>query len=109
MIYFFLLGKFLWPGFGENIRVIEWMFRRCNGENIATPSPIGLLPTSGSINTSGLKSHVDMAAIFDLPRDYWLEDVRETRDFLEKQVGCDLPHVIRDEVDQLESRILRNL
>ena len=40
-------GKFLWPGFGENIRVIDWMFKRCNGEDVAEPSPIGYLPKSG--------------------------------------------------------------
>ena len=40
-------GKFLWPGFGENIRVIDWMFKRCNGEDVAEPSPIGLLPKPG--------------------------------------------------------------
>lgn len=40
-------NKFLWPGFGENIRVIDWMCRRMNGEDIAEPSPIGLLPKKG--------------------------------------------------------------
>ena len=40
-------GKFLWPGFGENIRVIDWMMKRCNGEDIAQPSPIGLIPKKG--------------------------------------------------------------
>ncbi len=40
-------GKFLWPGFGENIRVLDWIFRRCNGEDIAMKSPVGLLPKPG--------------------------------------------------------------
>ena len=42
-------GKFLWPGFGENIRVIDWMFKRCNGEDVAEPSPIGYLPKTGEL------------------------------------------------------------
>ena len=40
-------GKFMWPGFGENIRVLDWIFRRCNGEDIAMKSPVGLLPKPG--------------------------------------------------------------
>jgi phosphoenolpyruvate carboxykinase (GTP) len=47
-------GRFLWPGFGENSRVIEWMFRRCDGEAEADATPIGLLPASGDLDTTGL-------------------------------------------------------
>ena len=47
-------GKFLWPGFGENSRVLEWVFRRCEGAADAVETPIGLLPTEGAINTDGL-------------------------------------------------------
>ena len=47
-------GKFLWPGFGENSRVLEWVFRRCEGAAEAVETPIGLLPAEGAINTEGL-------------------------------------------------------
>jgi phosphoenolpyruvate carboxykinase (GTP) len=47
-------GKFIWPGFGENSRVLEWIFRRCDGEAEATETPIGLVPTPASLNTAGL-------------------------------------------------------
>ena len=47
-------GKFLWPGFGENSRVLEWVFRRCEGEGEAVETPIGLLPAEGEIDTEGL-------------------------------------------------------
>ena len=47
-------GKFLWPGFGENSRVLEWVFRRCEGTAEAVETPIGLLPAEGAINTDGL-------------------------------------------------------
>ena len=47
-------GRFMWPGFGENSRVLEWMFRRCDGEAEAKATPIGLLPTPAAIDTSGL-------------------------------------------------------
>jgi len=47
-------GRFLWPGFGENSRVLEWMFRRCDGEAEAKATPIGLLPTLDALDTTGL-------------------------------------------------------
>src|SRR5436190_3566608 len=48
-------GKFLWPGFGENSRVLEWVFRRCDGEGEARETPIGLVPPADAINTEGLQ------------------------------------------------------
>ena len=48
-------GKFIWPGFGENSRVLEWVFRRCDGEGETVESPIGLLPAPGELNTDGLE------------------------------------------------------
>jgi phosphoenolpyruvate carboxykinase (GTP) len=47
-------GKFIWPGYGENSRVLEWIFRRCEGEADATETPVGLVPTPESLNTAGL-------------------------------------------------------
>ena len=96
-------GKFVWPGFGENIRVIDWMCRRLEGEEIAEPSPIGLLPTEGSIDTTGLT--VDWDEVFHLPKDYHVEDIRETKQFLDDQVGCDLPQTIVNELSNQEERI----
>ena len=46
-------GSFLWPGFGENSRVLEWVFRRCDGAAEARETPIGLVPTPGALNTDG--------------------------------------------------------
>ncbi len=47
-------GKFLWPGFGENIRVLDWICQRIDGADIAEPSPVGLVPKPGSLNIDGL-------------------------------------------------------
>ena len=47
-------GRFLWPGFGENSRVLEWVFRRCDGDAEAVETPIGLVPAEGDLNTEGL-------------------------------------------------------
>jgi len=98
--------KFLWPGFGENIRVLEWICRRIDGEEgIVEQSPIGLLPTAGSINTSGLRDDVDMEQLLSVPRDYWLDDMQESASFLHQQVGRDLPAAIKQQVQQQIQRL----
>ncbi|ESO98228.1 hypothetical protein LOTGIDRAFT_203707 [Lottia gigantea] len=87
-------GKFLWPGFGENIRVLDWIIQRCQGKDIAVKSPIGYLPKKGSIKMEGLKDPVNWDELFSLPKHYWLDDTHESTRFLEDQVGCDVPEVI---------------
>ena len=52
-------GRFLWPGFGENSRVLEWMFRRCDGETGALETPVGWLPAPGDLDTTGLDISAD--------------------------------------------------
>ncbi|ELU15842.1 hypothetical protein CAPTEDRAFT_151312 [Capitella teleta] len=96
-------GKFVWPGFGDNIRVLDWICRRVNGEDIAVPSAIGQLPVEGSLNLKGL--NVSWEENFSLPKKYWVEDIEETKSFLQAQVGCDLPLTISDEVAKQEERI----
>jgi len=99
-------GAFLWPGFGENIRVLEWICRRVDGEeNISQPSAIGLLPAVGAINTDGLSGPVDMEQLLSVPRDYWQEDMQESWHFLQQQVGQDLPDVIAQQVREQIERV----
>lgn len=102
-------GDLLWPGFGENIRVIDWICRRIDGEKtIVESSAIGLLPKEGSIDLRGLAS-VDWEQMFHLPKDYWLDDIKETKQFLHEQVGCDLPEAIEQQLNEQEKRIAENL
>lgn len=68
-------GKFLWPGFGENSRVIDWVFRRLDGENCAQESPIGFIPKYDALNLNGLKEPVDIRKLFELPKDFWMQEV----------------------------------
>ncbi|KAI1721865.1 phosphoenolpyruvate carboxykinase [GTP] [Ditylenchus destructor] len=99
-------GEFLWPGFGDNIRVIDWIVRRLDGEeNIGQDTAIGIVPTPGAINVEGLDKKVNWDELMSLPPDYWHEDAKEVRKFLEEQVGPDLPEVIRNELDAQEKRI----
>lgn len=100
-------GGFLWPGFGENIRIIDWCLRRCDAEedNIAKKSPIGYLPCPESLKLEGLKDEVDLNAIFDVPKDFWLEEVEELRNYFKNQVGQCLPKEIMTQLNALEARI----
>jgi phosphoenolpyruvate carboxykinase (GTP) len=97
-------GKFLWPGYGDNIRVLDWVCRRLDGEDIGVDSAIGILPKKGSINLEGLGA-INWDELFSLPKDYWTDDAKEVRQFFEQQVGPDLPEPVRAEMDQQEERI----
>lgn len=98
-------GGFIWPGFGENIRVLDWIFRRCDGEkDIAVKSPIGFLPSENSISLDGLTEEVDMKELFSTPTKFWTEEVAELRQYFSQQVGASLPSEIVEQLDQLEER-----
>ncbi|KAL7074064.1 hypothetical protein ACQ4LE_006510 [Meloidogyne hapla] len=99
-------GKFLWPGYGENIRVIDWIVRRLDGESgIGIDTAIGTIPTKNSLNMNGI-GEINWEELMSLPSDYWNEDSKEVRKFLEEQVNSDLPEKIRNELNEQEKRIL---
>merc|ERR1712077_47683 len=97
-------GGFIWPGFGENIRVLDWIFRRWDGDPIAVKSPIGFLPAENSINLDGLSEKVDMEELFSTPVDFWNEEVAELRQYFSQQVGSSLPQEILSQLDRLEKK-----
>jgi phosphoenolpyruvate carboxykinase (GTP) len=97
-------GGFLWPGFGDNVRVIDWVVRRCNGEEgIAVESPVGLVPAKGSINTEGL-DNIDWEELFSTPKDFWTEEVEELKTYFSQQVGKSLPEEISRQLGELAKR-----
>lgn len=100
-------GQFLWPGFGENSRVLDWIFRRTDGEDIANESPIGYIPKNDTINMDGLEENVNMAELFSLPKDFWLKEVQEIGAYFEEQVGRDLPEEVAHELSLLQQRFLK--
>jgi phosphoenolpyruvate carboxykinase (GTP) len=100
---------FLWPGFGENSRVLDWMFRRIDGEDCAMTSAVGLIPKPGSIDMSGLEQEVDEDALFDLSKEFWQAEVKELGKYFEEQVGEDLPASIRQELCNLGERVNSDL
>jgi phosphoenolpyruvate carboxykinase (GTP) len=101
-------GKFLWPGYGENVRVLKWMLDRIEGRAAANETPIGLVPTPESLTLDGLS--ISRSALDELlrvdPAD-WLEESRTTAEFFAK-FGDRLPAPIRQEQEALASRLQRS-
>ncbi|NXX40063.1 PCKGC protein, partial [Tricholaema leucomelas] len=97
-------GKFLWPGFGENSRVLEWMFNRIEGRASAKPTAIGYIPADTALNLKGLED-VNLTELFDISKDFWEKEVEEIKQYFEVQVNADLPYEIEKEMLALEMRI----
>ncbi|HEY6776887.1 MAG TPA: phosphoenolpyruvate carboxykinase (GTP) [Thermoleophilaceae bacterium] len=98
-------GRFLWPGFGDNSRVLAWVFRRCDGEAEAVETPIGLVPGRGAIETTGLDvSEEDMAELLKVDPDQWKAQLPQVHKHL-AQFGDRLPKELRAELEALEERL----
>lgn len=97
-------GRFLWPGFGENARVLDWICRRLDGEDSAQETPIGLVPKEGALDLSGLRA-IDISQLFSIPKDFWEQEVRDIRGYLTEQVNQDLPKEVLAELKALEERV----
>ena len=100
-------GNFVWPGFGDNMRVLAWILDRCEGKVGATMSPIGYLPLPEDINVEGLTG-IDTETVRNLLSvdvDSWLDDVKNIRDFY-AQIGDSVPATMHAELDALEARLL---
>ncbi|NWR48846.1 PCKGC protein, partial [Regulus satrapa] len=97
-------GKFLWPGFGENSRVLEWMFNRIEGKASAKPTAIGYIPTDAALNLKGLEN-VNLTELFEISKEFWEKEVEEIKQYFEVQVNADLPYEIERELLALEMRI----
>lgn len=99
-------GKFLWPGFGENSRVLDWVLQRIdNKDNSGVKSAIGYIPSEGSLRLDGLNERVDMNQLFSLPKDFWMQEVEQIGKYFEEQVGSDLPTAIETELSKLKQRV----
>jgi phosphoenolpyruvate carboxykinase (GTP) len=98
-------GHFIWPGFGDNLRILEWIMKRCFHEAEAETSPIGYLPRVQDIDLEG--SGVDEAVLADLlsvDPDLWKAEAQGIREFYGK-FGDKLPPVLKKELEGLESRL----
>jgi phosphoenolpyruvate carboxykinase (GTP) len=98
-------GNFLWPGFGENSRVLEWIFRRCDGEAEAVETPIGLVPSPGSLNVDGLDvSEEALRELTAVHESALREEIPQVEEQLAK-FGDDLPDEVAAQLDALKKRL----
>jgi phosphoenolpyruvate carboxykinase (GTP) len=98
-------GKFLWPGFGENSRVLKWVFERVTGAGQAVETPIGTLPAEGAIDTTGLDlSPEDLAELMRVDVEEWRQEIPSIEDHF-AVLGQRLPNELRDELHGLEKRL----
>ena len=98
-------GHFIWPGFGDNMRVIMWILARCAGTVDAVDTPIGYEPRPEDIDLTGLDLTIDdLKGLLNVDRKLWLEDCKSIREFY-KQVGDRVPSVLYDELADLEKRL----
>ena len=98
-------GHFIWPGFGDNMRVLLWILDRCAGKADAVETPIGYVPNAEDINIEGLDISRDtIRELLTVDKEAWLADVENIKDFY-KLVGDHVPAEMYDELEALEARL----
>jgi len=102
-------GKFMWPGYGENSRVLKWIVERVNGAADAVETPIGNLPTKDALDLTGLDIAPEtLDELLSVDVKGWLNDIPRMREHLAK-FGDKLPPAIKKELDQLEERLKKSV
>lgn len=101
-------GKFIWPGYGENSRVLKWIFERCSGDAPATDTAIGRLPRPSDIDQTGLNlSQSSMERLLNVDTDGWLAELPMIREYF-STYGAKMPVELHRQADQLEARLKKN-
>jgi len=100
-------NNFLWPGYGDNLRVLEWIIDRCKGKAEAVKTPIGYVPTISSLDMTGLDlSPQTLEALLKIDIEEWQEELKSQKEFLNK-INERLPQEIWDEYNALANRLQR--
>jgi phosphoenolpyruvate carboxykinase (GTP) len=98
-------GKFMWPGYSDNSRVLKWIFDRCDGKAEAVETPIGKLPAEGSLDTKGLQINADdMKSLNSVDKEGWKSELPSIREHY-ATFGDRLPKALSDELAALERRL----
>ncbi|HOO07780.1 MAG TPA: phosphoenolpyruvate carboxykinase (GTP) [Ruminococcus sp.] len=104
-------GNFLWPGFGDNMRVIDWIIKRVDGEVDAVETPIGYLPKAEDINLAGIEDEVSpsaLQALLTVNKDEWKKEIAEMRRYYDEDIkakGGNIPQALYDVLDMIEARL----
>jgi phosphoenolpyruvate carboxykinase (GTP) len=102
-------GKWLWPGFGENSRVLKWIFERCDGAGKAVETPIGFMPTVDAIDRTGIENEVteaDMAELLSIDAEGWKKEFASIEQHY-ANFGDKIPQALRDQLKALEERLAK--
>jgi phosphoenolpyruvate carboxykinase (GTP) len=99
-------GHFIWPGYGENSRVLEWVFRRCEGEEgEVVETPIGLVPTPAALNTNGLElGERELSELLSVDSDDLRQQLPQVKEHLAR-FGDRLPPEVQSQLEALERRL----
>ena len=98
-------GNFLWPGYGDNLRVLEWIVERARGGGAATETPIGHVPPASAIDLQGLDlPAANLEQLLSIDREAWRDEVRNLKEYFAK-FGSRLPPAIAAEADSLAARL----
>ena len=100
-------GNFMWPGFGDNLRVLDWIIDRCEGKVDADETAIGYLPKAEDINIEGLEGEVtldSLKSILDVDKDLWKNEVAGIEEFYQK-FGSTLPAELKDCLATLKANL----
>ena len=100
-------GNFIWPGYGDNMRVLDWIIKRCEGTVDAVETPIGYLPKKEDLILEGIEDEVTPEILDELlavDKDLWKAEVADIREFY-KQFGDRLPKAMADQLNNLEARL----
>jgi phosphoenolpyruvate carboxykinase (GTP) len=98
-------GKFIWPGYGENSRVLQWVFRRCDGEGETVETPLGLLPAKRELNVEGLKlTEAQLDELLSVDPEALREQLPQVEEFLAR-FGDRLPDEIQGQLEALKTRL----
>ncbi len=104
-------GNFMWPGFGDNMRVLDWIIDRCEGKADAVETPIGFVPKPEDINIEGLEGEVTLDTVkhlVDVDKELWKKEIKEMRRYYDEDIkakGGNIPQALYDELDKIEARL----
>ena len=98
-------GHFVWPGFGDNMRVLEWILKRCEGKADAVETPIGFVPKAEDINLEGLDFDIEtLKSILEVDKDLWKDEVEGIAEFY-KKFGDKLPAELTKQLETLKNNL----
>jgi phosphoenolpyruvate carboxykinase (GTP) len=98
-------GKFLWPGYGENVRVLKWILERVEGRGAAEETPVGFVPSRNALTLDGLQISPDaVEELLSVNPEDWEDDLADSKQFFDK-FGSRLPQELREEHEKLSRRL----